>query len=78
MSQFKHATAASTDVEWSWERLTSEQHDVLDAAWSALVVQPKLATKMQRNIGRRSYWRGMSHMDLIQQGQHDLTSPHLL
>ena len=46
MSQFKHATAGSTDVDWSWERLISEQHDVLDAAWSALVAQPKLAMKI--------------------------------
>ena len=46
MGQFKHATAASTDVDWSWERLISEQHDVLDPAWSALVAQPKLAMKI--------------------------------
>ena len=43
MSQFKHAMAASTDVDWSWERLISEQHDVLAAGRSALVAQPKLA-----------------------------------
>ena len=37
MSQQKNATAVSMGSNWAWEKLISEQPEVLDAAWSALV-----------------------------------------
>ena len=80
MSQFKHATAASMDVDWSWERLISEQHDMLDAVWSTVVAQPRLVTEIPAEHQAAVLLPGSAtcDMDHFKLGQYKFNGLHLL